>query len=386
MSLLTVAFSASADSFPIRPMDRNLAAQSVKVLWGRPASAIEAADLDGDGFTDIAAMSVSSNEPTADIDLFIAWGSAKTPWTKVTQFPMGHFLRVYSATRDTSSRVIAIGDWDGNGLPDVLTSRGVLMNQGKRKFTMVAMATPTSDILLPVALAKFAGPRPSLVRGRVDGRIEICETPTKCQVLTATGIETYYVKDMVVADFDRDGKPDILAGLRHDDHMNSYLWLSSNRWIKPSVIANMGPVDYQVGDVNKDGLLDIVAQRTESISDFPSYTDLWLGDGRGNFAVGQTIYNHDNHNDAAYLADYNKDGCLDYLQIGVDIPSVGLRLGNCRYLGDHDPTRPSDAGWQQVPATGGIGVQCLDLNRNGSCDLIVRSVGGYEVGLTVILR
>lgn len=331
------------------------------------ASAVSVADLDQDGFKDLSFLSVDG--PTVNLEIF--WGDKRKKFEKSTVHPVGSNNQFYPGVRDTSSQVTAVADWNSDRLLDVGVAGGILLNRGNRKFQWMKIPGPTEN-LAPIAFVDFFGNgKIELLRGRIDGTIERCDQSQKCIGFSPAGAAFQQAKDFVVGDFDGDGKPDVVSGFRYDDPYNSYAWFSMNGWSMPTTIGGMHGVDFEVGDIDEDGLPDIVAQMTETIADFPSYTEVWKNKG-GRFEKIQKLYNHDNHNEASALADFDGDGRLDYLQIGVDIPSIGLRRGDGRFLGPHNSSRQEDVGWERLPSASGIGVQCLEIDDVGPCDLVIR--------------
>jgi hypothetical protein len=148
------------------------------------------------------------------------------------------------------------------------------------------------------------------------------------------------------------------------------------------VIEGLATVDLEVGDIDRDGVDDVVAQRRETISDFPSYSEVWLGAPGGTTPLVrvQTISNHDNHNEPSALADASFDGCLDLVHVGVDTSQLAVRLGTwtrdgCgEYLGPHDPSKLADVGWTTLPGLAGtIGIQQLDVNGDGRPEWVLRA-------------
>jgi hypothetical protein len=188
------------------------------------------------------------------------------------------------------------------------------------------------------------------------------------------------VTDLVSSDFDGDGNADLLFGGQWQ--ADAELRLGKDEWAEAVTIEQMSAADFEVGDIDKDGVDDVVAQREETIADFPAQTDVWLATpgAAARFSLVQTIYNHDNHNDNSALADANGDGCLDYLHIGVDMSQVAIRFGNptaggcSSFLGEHDSSASADVGWTTFPGLSGtVGIQQLDANGDGSPEWIHRA-------------
>lgn len=333
-------------------------------LGGEP-SAVAVADLDRDGCKDLVALTVQDRQ----VNLVVAWGDPEGAWSARWLRPL-QGSRPYT-TRDTSSHLMALDDLDGDGWPDVLTAAGVVAGRKDRQLSFSSFPGGGANALLPVALVKLSGsPIPVLVRATFEGGIDVCQDGA-CEPLDVPYLSAMPATDLVSGDFDHDGYPDLLAGWIYEDPYTTWIWKGAGGWTVFEPVSGMHCKDLQVGDVDGDGFPDVVSQRLEYISDFPSDTDVWCSRPSG-FELIQVLYNHDNHNDAAFLGQVDGAGCVDYLQIGVDIPQVGMRRGDCQYLGVHEPSREKDVGWEEIPAVQGIGVQCLDMTGDGICEIIIR--------------
>lgn len=360
-------------------------------LFRNNVSAIAVADIDGDGCRDIA--TIVAGESGTEMALVIAWGDPEGEWAErwsrtIAQWPAGSpGTPPPFNTRDSSSNVVTIADFNGNGWLDVGTASGVAYGGLNRELTWQEL--PGDN--------KFAWPLPAifveltdsgqteLLRGTVAGDVERC-TPTNCRALPSAG-EPYALTELAVGDFNHNGYIDVLAGRTHEEGydpeegliVRSWLWPgSSDGFGEASAVEGMGVMDIEVGDMNGNGYLDVVSQVKEYISDFPSDTDVWLSSPTG-FTKIQTIRNNDNHNDAMAVADVNGDGCLDRLFIGVDIPEVAITIGNCNGFSDDKLFIPTD--------TTGIGVQFLDVNGDGTSEIVIREAfrtEGTGIGLSFV--
>ena len=130
-----------------------------------------------------------------------------------------------------------------------------------------------------------------------------------------------------------------------------------------SEIAN----SINVGDINKDGKLDLLINNWNG----ETYAEVWLGNGDGTFRSGQSIAGGLTWGNifAADMGDINGDGCLD-VAITVDIGYSYEFLGNC------------DGTFQNpVAATGSfpIGdltetIRLADFNGDGHLDIVIAGI------------
>jgi hypothetical protein len=331
-------------------------------------TSVAVGDMDADGCRDIA--TVVFDVASGHTWLEVAWGDPSGMWSDRWRQPIGVVpVGNGSRSRDGATNIVEIIDWDRDARLDVLTSAGVAFGAGHRTFDWRPLGNG-DDIGQPVGLIPD-GSRFDLVIGTFSGGLVRCRTVGDCQRLPDTPVGSIAVDELVIGDFDHDGIEDIVAGYYWDDPQVSWLWSSRDGFSHAARIEVDG-VDLEVGDVDTDGYPDLVAQRVEWISDFPSETHYWKSTAAG-FVQMQRISNLHNHNDAASLVDIDRDGCLDYLHTGVDIPVVAVRWGDCQFLGAHHPDQPLDVGWHEVAAAVGIGVQCIDLDREEPCELLLRS-------------
>lgn len=126
------------------------------------------------------------------------------------------------------------------------------------------------------------------------------------------GNQKDYIKDIDVADFDRDGKPDIIT--RANEKTAIYFQTSPTQWRNDVVIEHESHEGMDIGDMDKDGDTDIVLngfwyetpQKARVAADYKKH----VFDARWFTKVDNTW--RDN-NAAIKVVDMNKDGLLDIL-------------------------------------------------------------------------
>ena len=346
---------------------------------GGVASAIAVGDLDGDGCRDVAAYVIHTT-PDAEQSLYlrVAFGDVRATYARRWEVLLAEAQGVPEqppvlSVRDTSDDAVAIVDVDGDGKADVLTAAGVA-RWTSRGLAWTPLPESSREALSPVRLFDLDGTgAKTIVRGTHAGEVERCSLGGACSLLPRAGADTFPVTDLVVGDFDHDGREDLLVG-RHDEvhmdeqfflHYRTWLYASRTAFATPVMIDGMHSVDLEVADLDGDGFPDVAAQVREAIPDFPSTTDLWVSKPTG-FERRATLQNHDNHQDKAKLVDVDGDDCVDYLKIGVDF-GVGIHWGRCAGRAVQYDERAVF-----VSGATGIGVQLFDLNGDGKGEIVVR--------------
>jgi len=132
-----------------------------------------------------------------------------------------------------------------------------------------------------------------------------------------------------------------------------------------------------VGDVNRDGKLDIVATQMNQNPDTQHDLQVFLGDGTGGF-TGPTTTTLAIRPSQLALGDLNRDGKLDVVVAHTTTanPLLSILLGN----GDGTVGSPSTL----AVGTDLFDVALADLNRDGKLDVAVTDRGGLGSVLTLI--
>ena len=252
----------------------------------------------------------------------------------------------------------AIGDFDGDGKPDVAVSTqtglAVLLGNGNGTFKHPLAANTTAQGLSSTSAADFNHDGhldlmvngTTLLPGRGDGTFG-----TAIQVNSDSSTRSF-----VVGDFNGDGYPDVVDvgnGFLESQPMQILLGKGDGSFQPVRRFWSLTSIPDKVvaGDFNHDGKLDL------ALTINPNGVAVLLGNGDGSLAV-PVIYPTDDLPSGLTVADVNGDGVLDLIATGnkVDV-----------FLGKGDGTFPNRVdyvvpGFPQQPAIG-------DFDGDGKLDI-----------------
>jgi len=334
-----------------------------------PIAPMVTADFNGDGIPDVAILGTLSSGPALSIFLGRADGS---------------FAPRMDYSVQTSSGGIAVGDFNGDGKPDVIfvcsvfCSTGASIYFGNGDGTLqppVPLNQSVGNIYSGAASGDFNGD------GKLDLLLVVPGGPGTIAILLGNGDGTfqapvtYSVQDasyVVLGDFNGDGKPDVAVSGGLNGSVISILINNGDGTFKSPVNYNIsGNVEaLAAADLNGDGKLDLVAPSGGTSATI----SVLLGNGDGTF--GSPIVYTSNllsiYSAQIAVADFNGDGKLDVALTDSEGSSndVAILLGN------------GDGTFQNTPLlySAGLlptGLVSLDLNGDGKPDLAV--AGGYGV-------
>jgi hypothetical protein len=264
-----------------------------------------------------------------------------------------------------------VADFNLDGKPDVAVPRGsgvaVLLGDGSGGLSMAPgspVATTLSfpqlasadfnldgkpDVLLVVSVNDAGGStagRATLLLGDGTGGL----TPTAVDLNLGSG------PTFAVADFNQDGRPDLIVNAGSPATLSTFLG-DGNAGFVSGPVSSPGFASgdrLKLGDFNLDGKTDIVG--------FRSYVHVLIGDGTGNFSARASAF--DSIGSVALLVkDFNLDGKLDLLA-----GTAGAVL-----LGD-GVLAPGTSGFDRGPAiVGGMELpvthEAHDFNSDGAPDV-----------------
>lgn len=285
-------------------------------------------DMDGNGQMDVVATNATTNSVTV-----IQRMAAGNP--TLVQIPMatGGF---------NSPAYVVVGDFDKDGkVNDIaVTNQGngtvsVLKNNGNMTYSQVAGSPfnlttgATGYVPFGIDVGDFDGDgRPDVVVGNNGANTFIRVILNKANgaalqapIANSTANNQNIVK---VGDFDGDGKLDFISVARlATGVVTFYKGDGAGGFTKGATVnVGMNPEAAAVGDLNLDGILDLV------VPNFGSTNMHWMtGKGDGTFNAPVMVNSAVQTNDAA-IADFNKDGRPDIAITGFNTGNVIIYRGS----------------------------------------------------------
>ena len=183
---------------------------------------------------------------------------------------------------------------------------------------------------------------------------------------------------LALADLNKDGKLDVIVNGPAEGVILIYFGLGGGRFSNSALEFEDYPNIFGIttGDFNEDSNLDIAITYFENKTDTGSHLQILLGDGAGNFSVGQNVLTDPQANNIQSF-DLNHDGHLDFIVAGAGSENVaGLFLST--FLGDGagNFTLNQVIEIGQGSIKGKIGA--ADFNQDGNIDVAFPKSGGTE--------
>jgi len=219
-----------------------------------------------------------------------------------------------------------------------------------------------SDVAKPTAgFITVTNPAPG--RGKSSSSYGLVEVHTPTKTIVPRKPHVYplngFVWSMVAADFNRDGKLDLMAGAENE----LYLLLGQGDGTFQDTIVSQ---DYfttagmAYGDFNDNGKLDLAFAEGPSDNQPPSRVEILLGKGNGDFKIGPVFGNFGYT--LMVAGDFNGDGHLDLIVIFSNT-IIEVFLGN-GHGGFHRQAK--------YVLSGSVGTTVVaDFNHDGNLDLAI---------------
>jgi len=317
---LTVLF-AVIGAVPGAPQERSEASSPVFIDNGQKLNnavgrGVALADFNGDGRLD--AFVVNEAQPKGQGVVFFGDGS-------------GAFAESGQRVDLPAAMKPVVFDIDGNGTPDVLTGRTVLLNDGRGRFV------------------------------HDDARLVDADTAPLFQSRAA--------------DLDGDGRTDLFAIVWGESGAEGRIYLQDGegryRFIGPAIRSAGILSNVELGDVNGDGYPDAVTSGWKNTSDEPSPNHVFLNNGKGRFSdSGQSFDLGLAHSHGLAVGDLDGDKDMDFVLVAQAAPFARI------YLNDGKGTFTAG----RAIGTGGVEKAALaDFDGDGDLDVYLACLGPDEI-------
>jgi uncharacterized protein (TIGR03437 family) len=284
-----------------------------------------------------------------------------------------------------SPQSVATGDFNRDGKPDLVTANysansvTVLLGDGSGGFTAapgspfavgtnpasVAVADFNGDGIPDLVIANSGSNNVTILLGNGSGGF----TPAAGSPF-AVGTEP---QSVAVADFNGDGKPDLVTANYADRDLTILLGTGSGGFtVAPGSPLQAGsfPRSVAVGDFNGDGKPDLVTAIAGN------FVTVFAGNGAGGFAESG-VFPVGSFPQSVAVTDFNLDGKLDLVTANSGNNTVTVLLG------DGSGAFAPPAGSPFTVGSSPQSVSAVDINGDGKPDIVTANSGDRTV--TVLL-
>ncbi|HLJ98140.1 MAG TPA: VCBS repeat-containing protein [Gemmataceae bacterium] len=336
-------------------------------------SVLAVGDLNGDGIPDVAfASGQTGPDHKGSVSIMLGNGD-------------GTFQAPHSYRTGTASVSLAIGDFNGDGTPDLAVANtgsgylpgtgsvSVLLGNGDGTF-QAAQNYALGYLLACVAVGDFDGNgipdlavidspgfdtsdqgTVSILLGKGDGTFE-----------HAPGFPAGSSPSVVaVADLNGDSIPDLVVAGYDPGSRSVHVLLGKGNatfQVAGTFSAGSSPSSLAIGDFNGDGIPDL------AIADYYSESvSVLLGNGDGTFQASKSFSTGGNRSNFVAIGDLNGDGILDLVVANGGSETVTVLLGN------GDGTFQAPGSFAAGPHFGSnpTALAVADFNGDGFLDLAV---------------
>jgi hypothetical protein len=287
-----------------------------------------------------------------------------------------------------SPRATAVGDFNGDGIPDLVVSAGgpaqplvIFLGNASGKYTSIAGPSIFTYSFGPIVVADFNG----------DGKLDMAVLNANSSVVTillGNGDGTFTIagsspasgsgpNQLAVGDFNGDGIPDLAVTDTSTNSVNILLGKGDGTFTVTTSPPTVGSSPYAiaVGDFNGDGKLDLAVTDT-----YDDAISIVLGNGDGTFAAATTLHSG-SKGSPLVAADFTGDGKLD---LAVGVAGTGGASDSATIVsGNGDGTFSTPQAGTAGSANSISAIHMGDFNADGIVDLVLTdsNVGTFTVFL-----
>jgi uncharacterized repeat protein (TIGR01451 family) len=335
---------------------------AVNYAVGSGPYSVAVLDVNGDGKPDLAVTNSISN----NVSVLSGRGN-------------GTFLPAINYGTDVGPTQVAVGDFNGDGKPDLGVATGnylsILLNNGvcsancdtiAPAVNYTAGTTPDSmaigdfngDGLPDLAVVNNGSNNVSIALGNSDGTFQPAGTYGAGSAPVSVSI----------GDFNGDGKLD-LAVANSGSNDVSILLGNGNGTFQGATSYGCGttPHSVTVGDFNRDGKADLAVANNGS-----NNVSILLGNGTGTFATAVN-YGVGTNPESVAIGDFNRDGKVDLAVANSGSRNVSILAGK----GDGTFQTATSV----AAGTSPMFVITEDFDHNGKTDLAVANSGSNNVSI-----
>jgi hypothetical protein len=284
---------------------------------------------------------------------------------------------------------IAVGDWNNDGKLDIATCNDgetvtVLLGNGRGGFTpapgsptrvaahMIVVGDVNNDRNLDLALTHHDSVGVVILFGAGDGRFAAAPgSPFAAHQGTKA-----HNHGLTLSDLNSDGNLDITTSNQDGNSVSALLGNGKGGFTpaagSPFAVGS-APYPHAVGDVNKDGNVDIVTPNVRS-----NNVSVLLGNGKGGFTpAGRSPYSVATRPYYIAIGDVSGDANPDLITTHDDITLVTTLFGDGRGGFAAAPDSPFDLGRRAYKLVS------ADVNKDGRSDVVIGTESSDSV--TVLL-
>lgn len=187
-----------------------------------------------------------------------------------------------------------------------------------------------------------------------------------------TGLPNFGAGTPTIADLNGDGHLDLVGHSRSAKHTAVIYWGDGSRRYTPErsapVPGSHGATNSEVADVNRDGYLDLVVTRSSWQNDRRAPSYVYFGSADGRFEEGRRQEFETVGTQEVTVGDIDRDGWLDIVCPSYNSNESRATMSRIYFGGENGFSREAMI---ELPTNSGTGSQIADYNRDGYNDVLL---------------